>query len=110
MMQLKPIYPGYFADPFVWRHEGVWFAVGTGVIAAEGETDRVTELLTAGGAPGVFLRGGKQKPQFFLGMDQFGLAGRFDADSSQQVKSGAVQRPDERIGGLIEEFERPGDP
>lgn len=26
----NPVYPGYFADPFVWRHEGVWYAIGTG--------------------------------------------------------------------------------
>lgn len=26
----NPVYPGYFADPFVWQHEGRWYAVGTG--------------------------------------------------------------------------------
>ncbi len=25
----NPVYPDYFADPFVWRHEGVYYAVGT---------------------------------------------------------------------------------
>jgi beta-xylosidase len=54
-MARQPIYPGYFADPFVWRHEGVWFAVGTGVIEAEGNTGNATEMLTADGKPGVFL-------------------------------------------------------
>jgi beta-xylosidase len=27
---LRPVYPGYFADPFVFRHEGVYYAIGTG--------------------------------------------------------------------------------
>ena len=30
----NPVYPNYFADPFVWRHEGVWYAVGTGALDA----------------------------------------------------------------------------
>ena len=25
-----PVYDGYFADPFVWRHAGMYYAVGTG--------------------------------------------------------------------------------
>ena len=25
----NPIYPEYFADPFVWKHDGVYYAVGT---------------------------------------------------------------------------------
>jgi beta-xylosidase len=29
----NPVYPFYFADPFVWKHEGRYFAVGTGPIA-----------------------------------------------------------------------------
>src|SRR3954471_11479101 len=41
-----PVYPGYFADPFVWRHAGVYYAVGTGAAEAQGETrDRVFPLL-----------------------------------------------------------------
>jgi len=38
----NPVYPYYFADPFVWKHEGEYFAVGTGPIAEKetaGETD-----------------------------------------------------------------------
>jgi beta-xylosidase len=27
---LAPVYDGYFADPFVWRHDGTYYAVGTG--------------------------------------------------------------------------------
>lgn len=41
-MQLcNPVYPEYFADPFVWRHDGIYYAVGTG--------------LTAGREAGVFV-------------------------------------------------------
>jgi beta-xylosidase len=29
----NPVYPYAFADPFVWKHEGRYFAVGTGPIA-----------------------------------------------------------------------------
>src|SRR5687768_12150978 len=30
----NPVYDGYFADPFVWRHGGEYFAVGTGEVEA----------------------------------------------------------------------------
>lgn len=26
----NPVYPNYFADPFVWKHDGRYYAVGTG--------------------------------------------------------------------------------
>src|SRR5688572_6026993 len=44
----QPVFPEYFADPFVWRVGGEYFAVGTGAMDAAGETrgaDRVFELL-----------------------------------------------------------------
>lgn len=28
----NPVYPYYFADPFVWEHEGRYYAVGTGAL------------------------------------------------------------------------------
>jgi beta-xylosidase len=31
---IAPVYDGYFADPFVWRHEGMYYAVGTGAAGA----------------------------------------------------------------------------
>ncbi|MBY0522059.1 MAG: glycoside hydrolase family 43 protein [Gemmataceae bacterium] len=34
-----PVYAGYFADPFVWQHRGVYYAVGTGAAEAAGQTD-----------------------------------------------------------------------
>lgn len=33
-----PVYDGYFADPFVWQHEGVYYAIGTGAGEAAGST------------------------------------------------------------------------
>jgi beta-xylosidase len=36
--QSKPVYPEYFADPFVWNWKGVYYAVGTGALEAEGKT------------------------------------------------------------------------
>jgi hypothetical protein len=35
----NPIYPGYFADPFVWRHGGTYYAIGNGEREAEGLAD-----------------------------------------------------------------------
>jgi beta-xylosidase len=32
----NPVYAGYFADPFVFRHEGVYYAIGTGPVEDEG--------------------------------------------------------------------------
>jgi beta-xylosidase len=46
----NPVYPHYFADPFVWQHEGIYYAVGTGPAepredGEEAETRRVFPLL-----------------------------------------------------------------
>jgi|SRR5579862_3747098 len=35
---LKPVYEGYFADPFVWKHENTYYAIGTGAREAAGHT------------------------------------------------------------------------
>lgn len=37
----NPIYPGYFADPFVWKYQGVYYAIGTGAAEAEGQVDEI---------------------------------------------------------------------
>jgi GH43 family beta-xylosidase len=43
---MEPVYDGYFADPFVWRHDGVYFAVGTGPAEAAGTVaERVFPVL-----------------------------------------------------------------
>lgn len=39
----NPVYPGYFADPFVWEYQGVYYAIGTGAAEAEGEVDEIGE-------------------------------------------------------------------
>jgi beta-xylosidase len=41
----NPVYPYYFADPFVWKHDGHYYAVGTGPISespSAGEQDFTT--------------------------------------------------------------------
>jgi beta-xylosidase len=37
----NPVYEGYFADPFVWRHGGQYYAVGTGPTEIAGQVDEV---------------------------------------------------------------------
>ena len=39
----NPVYSGYFADPFVWEHQGIYYAIGTGAAEAEGEVDELGE-------------------------------------------------------------------
>lgn len=34
-----PVYSGYFADPFAWEHQGVYYAIGTGAPEAAGQVD-----------------------------------------------------------------------
>ena len=35
----NPVYPDYFADPFVWQHQGVYYAIGTGPAEAAGQVN-----------------------------------------------------------------------
>jgi beta-xylosidase len=42
----NPVFPGYFADPFVFKFEGVYYAVGTGAHEANGDLgDQVFPML-----------------------------------------------------------------
>lgn len=41
----NPLYPGYFADPFAWEYEGVYYAIGTGAAEAEGQVTETEERL-----------------------------------------------------------------
>ncbi|BBD60220.1 glycoside hydrolase family protein [Nostoc sp. HK-01] len=41
MDYINPVYQGYFADPFVWQHEGVYYAIGTGAAEAQGTVDNI---------------------------------------------------------------------
>lgn len=34
----NPVYGSYFADPFVWKHENTYYAIGTGALEASGQT------------------------------------------------------------------------
>jgi beta-xylosidase len=40
LVYTNPVYPGYFADPFAFRHEGVYYAIGTS------PTDEVDNVFT----------------------------------------------------------------
>ncbi|HEY9826266.1 MAG TPA: glycoside hydrolase family 43 protein [Stenomitos sp.] len=33
----NPVYPDYFADPFVWQHQATYYAIGTGPAEAAGQ-------------------------------------------------------------------------
>ncbi|RCJ15906.1 hypothetical protein A6S26_06320 [Nostoc sp. ATCC 43529] len=39
----NPVYKGYFADPFVWQYQGVYYAIGTGAAEAEGMVDEIAD-------------------------------------------------------------------
>lgn len=39
----NPVYPDYFADPFVWQHQGVYYAIGTGPAEAAGQVDEIDQ-------------------------------------------------------------------
>jgi beta-xylosidase len=39
----NPVYSEYFADPFVWQHQGVYYAIGTGPAEAAGQVDRIPQ-------------------------------------------------------------------
>lgn len=41
----NPVYEDYFADPFVWEYEGVYYAIATGPAEAEGTVDEVASVL-----------------------------------------------------------------
>ena len=43
----NPVYKGYFADPFVWEHQGVYYAIGTGAKEAEGQVDEIADAVRA---------------------------------------------------------------
>jgi len=55
MQYRNPVYPEYFADPFVWKHAGMYYAIGTGVVEAHSDVNRGAGALTVDGEPGVFL-------------------------------------------------------
>lgn len=38
-MNKNPVYPGYFADPFAWSHNGTYYAIGTSEVEDSGAAD-----------------------------------------------------------------------
>lgn len=40
----NPVYPEYFADPFVWQHQGVYYAIGTGPAEAAGQVEQSSRV------------------------------------------------------------------
>lgn len=43
-MHKNPVYPNYFADPFVWSHENVFYAIGTDNVAPK-DQEKIFPLL-----------------------------------------------------------------
>ncbi len=43
----NPVYPGYMADPFVWRYKDTYYAIGTGPAEAHGEIADAEEAASA---------------------------------------------------------------
>ena len=43
----NPVYKGYFADPFVWEYQGVYYAIGTGPAEAKGEMEEIADATQA---------------------------------------------------------------
>jgi beta-xylosidase len=41
---LKPVYSGYFADPYVWKSQNSYYAIGTGQSEADGATDKAKNV------------------------------------------------------------------
>jgi hypothetical protein len=39
----NPVYKGYFADPFVWEYQGVYYAIGTGPAEAKGQMEEIAD-------------------------------------------------------------------
>ncbi|MBL8160397.1 MAG: glycoside hydrolase family 43 protein [Anaerolineae bacterium] len=62
----NPLYPGYFADPFVFRHAGHYYAFGTGPDPADG---RVFPTLSSPDLVHWTAHGGALEP--VLGADQY---------------------------------------
>jgi len=38
LRHVNPVYAGYMADPFVWKHQDIYYAIGTGEAEATGKT------------------------------------------------------------------------
>ena len=43
----NPVYPNYFADPFMWKVRDEYYAVGTGPLEGSGQVKRAEEISSA---------------------------------------------------------------
>ena len=68
---LQPVYPEYFADPYVWQYEVIYYAVGTSAAAAVGgpePDDRVIPLLRSTNLRDwTFVHNALRRPDLALG-------------------------------------------
>lgn len=59
----KTVFPGYLADPYVWRHGSTWYAVGTGGPEAKAGVFEVEDRAArAGVEPRLAPRRARQRP------------------------------------------------
>ncbi len=65
----QPVYLDYFADPFVWKHGDMYYAVGTGAREASGHPgERVFPMLQSADLRSwKFLGGALQRPRLDIG-------------------------------------------
>lgn len=108
----KPVHPLYLADPFVWRHEDRYYAIGTGREEADGTTvgmERVIPLLTSTDLvqwtylhhalipPEPFLGGQYWAPEVIAADGRFWLyysAGHSDQGRPHQLRVAVADRPE----------------
>lgn len=45
MANIQPVYLGYFADPFVWKHHNIYYAIGTGGIETDGVSNNISDYV-----------------------------------------------------------------
>lgn len=76
----NPVYPDYFADPFVWKHQGVYYAVGTGPVT--GAKDRAFPLLRSENfVDWKFCHGALRVPEFAQGGEFWAPEVAFDGQA-----------------------------
>ena len=66
----NPVYANYFADPFVWKHDERYYAIGTGPVEgqAAGREEFVFPLLSSDDfVSWKYIRGALKAPAFAVG-------------------------------------------
>ena len=92
----NPVYDGYFADPFVWKHAGVYYAVGTGRLEADGHAAaRVFPLLRSDNLVDWRPVGGAlERPDPALGRAIIEAFGTDLSGMADRVREGYLRRRD----------------